>query len=106
MAVTTQDSEHDRALIQRANEHLLAAKARAGIGGQLSRKSQPRPRGPSENTQRQYQKAVERVIRQPRLFSKQVACVDYSIAKGGRLVAYRWDGESDLHENKFHWVGA
>lgn len=42
----------------------------------------------------------------PRLLSDKVACVDYSIAKGGKLVAYRWDGESVLDGSKFHWVGA
>ena len=32
-----------------------------------------------------------------------VACLDYSVAAkaGGRLVAYRWDGESQLSVNKF-----
>ncbi|SMP61369.1 hypothetical protein SAMN06265222_10786 [Neorhodopirellula lusitana] len=34
-----------------------------------------------------------------------VACTDYSVAKGGQLVAYRWDGESKLSAEKFHWVG-
>lgn len=29
------------------------------------------------------------------------ACVDYSIAKGGQLCAYRWDGEKQLSANKF-----
>ncbi len=33
-----------------------------------------------------------------------VACTDYSVAKGGKLVAYRWDGESELSADKFHWV--
>ena len=28
------------------------------------------------------------------------ACVDYSAGKGGPLVAYRWDGESDLADAK------
>jgi hypothetical protein len=42
----------------------------------------------------------------PRALSDKVACVDYSIAKGGRLVAYRWDGEPSLSESKLHWVGA
>lgn len=41
----------------------------------------------------------------PQVLSGQVACVDYSVAKGGRLVAYRWDGEAVLDETKFHWVG-
>lgn len=42
---------------------------------------------------------------QPQLLSDKVACVDYSVAKGGKLVAYRWDGESTLDESKFHWSG-
>lgn len=41
----------------------------------------------------------------PALLSDTVACVDYSIAKGGKLVAYRWDGEQTLDSKKFYWVG-
>ena len=37
----------------------------------------------------------------PTLLSDKVACVDYSVAKGGKLVAYRWDGESVLSEQNF-----
>lgn len=33
-----------------------------------------------------------------------VACLDYSVAKGGHLVCYRWDGEQRLDESKFVWV--
>ncbi|MFG0266096.1 MAG: metallophosphoesterase [Rhodopirellula sp. JB055] len=33
-----------------------------------------------------------------------VACTDYSVAKAGKLVAYRWDGEAVLSAKKFHWV--
>ena len=40
----------------------------------------------------------------PKLLSNKVACVDYSVAKGGKLVAYRWDGEPTLDERKLHWV--
>lgn len=40
----------------------------------------------------------------PALLSDKVACVDYSVAKGGKLVAYRWDGEPTLDERKLHWV--
>ncbi len=32
----------------------------------------------------------------PRVISSTVACVDYSIANDGQLVAYRWDGENAL----------
>lgn len=41
----------------------------------------------------------------PALLSDKAACVDYSVAKGGRLMAYRWDGEPILSSSKFHWVG-
>lgn len=41
----------------------------------------------------------------PCLLSDKVACVDYSIAKGGKLVAYRWDGEPTLSADKLHWLG-
>jgi hypothetical protein len=36
--------------------------------------------------------------------TRNVACTDFSVAKGGKLVAYRWDGESVLGEDKFKWV--
>ncbi len=41
----------------------------------------------------------------PKSLAANVACTDYSVAKGGKLVAYRWDGESVLSSDKFHWVG-
>lgn len=37
--------------------------------------------------------------------TRQVACVDYSAAKDGPLVAYRWDGESDLDARRFVVAG-
>lgn len=40
----------------------------------------------------------------PRLQQKNVACVDYSIANSGKLVGYRYDGETVLSEVKFTWV--
>ncbi|TQE98890.1 MAG: metallophosphoesterase [Spiribacter salinus] len=36
--------------------------------------------------------------------SDRVACVDYSIAKGGKLCAYRWQGEAILRQDRFAWV--
>ena len=33
--------------------------------------------------------------------TEQVACLDWSVAKGGRLVAYRWDGEQVIDNTKF-----
>lgn len=43
---------------------------------------------------------------EPSLLSPKVACVDYSVGKGGKLVAYRWDGEPELDAGKFAWVGS
>ena len=40
----------------------------------------------------------------PDLLSDKVACLDYSVAKKGKLVAYRWDGESTLDERNLLWV--
>lgn len=37
----------------------------------------------------------------PRIESTKVACLDWSVAKGGPLVAYRWDGEDELSSNNF-----
>jgi hypothetical protein len=39
----------------------------------------------------------------PQLLAPNIACVDYSAAKDGPLVAYQWDGESELSANKFRW---
>ena len=41
----------------------------------------------------------------PSLLTLNAACVDYSAANGGPLVAYRWDGETQLNANHFAWVG-
>ena len=42
---------------------------------------------------------------QPGLLAPNIACLDFSVAKpGGKLVAYRWDGERTLSSNKFVWV--
>ncbi len=40
----------------------------------------------------------------PAVISPQFACLDYSVASGGPLVAYRWDGESELSSAKLVWV--
>ena len=42
----------------------------------------------------------------PAPLATNVACTDYSVAKQGKLVAYRWDGESVLEAEKFDWVGS
>jgi hypothetical protein len=41
---------------------------------------------------------------QPELLRGNVACVDWSVAKGGFLCAYRWGGESKLNNDNFVWV--
>jgi hypothetical protein len=40
----------------------------------------------------------------PAIESPKVAVLDWSVAKGGRLVAYRWDGEQRLSNDKLAWV--
>ena len=40
----------------------------------------------------------------PRPLKANVACLDYSAVKYGRLTAYRFDGEKNLQDNKFVWV--
>ena len=40
----------------------------------------------------------------PEVISPRFACVDYSAAKDGPLVAYRWDGETALSSEKLAWV--
>jgi hypothetical protein len=41
----------------------------------------------------------------PELLRRNIACVDWSVAKGGFLCAYRWDGERGLDVGKFVWTG-
>jgi len=36
--------------------------------------------------------------------AEQICCLDYSVAKGGRLVAYRWEGEKTLRNDHFESV--
>ncbi len=42
---------------------------------------------------------------EPRLLGEKVACLDYSIARGGKLAGYRWGGEACLSAAKFVSVG-
>lgn len=39
----------------------------------------------------------------PNLQTSNVCCLDYSVAKQGKLVAYRFDGEKELDKMKFCW---
>lgn len=43
---------------------------------------------------------------QPMPLAPNVACVDYSVAKGGKLCAYRWNGEQQLTPDHFETVPA
>ena len=38
---------------------------------------------------------------EPEPLARNVACLDYSVAKEGKLVAYRWQGESVLTKENF-----
>ena len=40
----------------------------------------------------------------PKVESPKLACLDWSAAKDGPLVAYRWDGEVTLNNNKLCWL--
>ena len=40
----------------------------------------------------------------PTLLAANVACLDYSVAKGGFLCAYRWRGEQTLANENFAWA--
>ncbi|HVJ82339.1 MAG TPA: metallophosphoesterase [Planctomycetia bacterium] len=40
----------------------------------------------------------------PEVLAGNVACIDYSVAKGGFLCAYRWNGEKQLSNENFVWV--
>jgi hypothetical protein len=40
----------------------------------------------------------------PAVISTRFACLDYSAARDGPLVAYRWDGEAELSSDKLAWT--
>lgn len=40
----------------------------------------------------------------PQLLTANACCLDYSVAKGGVLTAYRFDGEQELEAGKLLWV--
>jgi hypothetical protein len=42
--------------------------------------------------------------KQPELLAANIACLDFSVAKGGYLCAYRWNGEQQLSTENFVWV--
>jgi hypothetical protein len=42
--------------------------------------------------------------KRPELLADNVACLDYSVAKGGFLCAYRWQGEQKLDNANFVWI--
>lgn len=40
----------------------------------------------------------------PRLLQPHAVCLDYSVARGGQLIGYRWEGEQTLSANHLVWV--
>ena len=40
----------------------------------------------------------------PTVQKDNICCLDYSVAKGGKLVAYRWNGEDRLDPDRLVWV--
>ena len=40
----------------------------------------------------------------PQALTQHAACLDYSVARGGHLACYRWDGEQILQKSKFVFV--
>jgi len=40
----------------------------------------------------------------PEILADNVACLDFSVAKGGFLCAYRWQGEQELSNESFVWI--
>lgn len=40
----------------------------------------------------------------PHLLASKIACLDFSVAAGGVLAAYRFDGEPELNDSRFVWV--
>ena len=41
---------------------------------------------------------------EPQILQPHAVCLDYSVARGGQLVGYRWDGEQTLQADKLVWV--
>ena len=41
---------------------------------------------------------------EPSLYKDNICCLDYSVAKGGKLVAYRLNGENNLHNSNLVYV--
>ena len=42
----------------------------------------------------------------PRILNSRASCLDFSVANGGFLTAYRWSGESELEAANLVWVPA
>ncbi|QKG51712.1 metallophosphoesterase [Hymenobacter sp. BRD67] len=41
---------------------------------------------------------------EPQILQPHAVCLDYSVARGGQLIGYRWDGEQTLSADKLVWV--
>jgi hypothetical protein len=42
----------------------------------------------------------------PRILNPKASCLDFSVAKGGYLTAYRWSGEGTLTDDNLRWESA
>lgn len=40
----------------------------------------------------------------PQLYRGNICCLDYSVAKKGKLVAYCWNGERELKDENLVWI--
>jgi hypothetical protein len=43
---------------------------------------------------------------EPHIQNPRASCLDFSVAKGGYLTAYRWSGEPELQAKNLVWVPA
>ena len=41
---------------------------------------------------------------EPILFRENICCLDYSVAKNGKLLTYRYNGEKELNDSNFVYV--
>ncbi len=70
------------------------------IDGALRETASPYPRDAKPVFVGHYWLSADR----PRVLADNVACLDFSVAQGGFLCAYRWQGEQKLNDAHFVWT--
>lgn len=70
------------------------------VGTAAVRKSRPYPPSAPPVFIGHYSQPDDR----PSLVAPNVACLDYNVARGGFLCAYRWNGEQNLSNENFVWA--